>query len=63
MKNRKTYNINFNGIDFFVQHLGAEVEGCLKWYVWSNDVNIAEQTDQLWYTKQEAMDAIYDLNF
>ena len=35
--------------------MGAEVEGQCKWYIWSNDVDLDQFSDTLWYGKEEAV--------
>lgn len=35
-----------------------DIEGECKWNVWSEDFEILEFMDSLWYTKKEALDMI-----
>jgi len=61
MSNFNKYSITLNGVHFFIQYLGREVEGQCKWHITSKDiVNLEEYIDTLWYTKQEAIEALQD---
>jgi len=62
MKNYKKYPVTVNGLQFFIQYLGSQVGGQLKWHITSADIpNIDEDIDTLWHTKQEAIEAIQEL--
>ena len=42
--------------------MGAEVEGQCKWCIWSEDVDLDQYDDTLWYSKEEAiMSAHYSI--
>ena len=62
MRNFKKYPVTINGLQFFVQYLGSQVEGQLKWHITSPDIiDIDQDIDTLWHTKQEAVQAIQEL--
>jgi hypothetical protein len=62
MRNFKQYPVTINGLQFFVQYLGSQVEGQLKWHITSPDIiDIDQDIDTLWHTKQEAVQAIQEL--
>ena len=55
------HSITINGVHFFIQYLGKQVEGQCKWHITSTDITDLDQDiDTLWYTKQEAIEAIQD---
>ena len=57
----KKYPVTINALQFFVQYLGAEVEGNCKWHITSIDIpNIDSEIDTLWHTKEEAIQAIQE---
>lgn len=61
MKTFKKYPVTINDLQFFVQYLGAEVEGNCKWHITSIDIpNIDLEIDTLWHTKEEAIQAIQE---
>ena len=61
MSNFKKHSITLNGVQFFIQYLGNQVEGQCKWHITSTDiVEIDKDIDTLWYTKQEAIEALQD---
>jgi hypothetical protein len=62
MKVYKQHPVTINGLQFFVQFLGGQVEGNLKWHITSPDIiDIDQEIDTLWHTKQEAVEAIQEL--
>ena len=62
MTNYKKHPVTINGLQFFVQCLGSQVEGQLKWHITSTDIiDIDQDIDTLWHTKQEAVQAIQEL--
>jgi hypothetical protein len=62
MRNFKQHPVTINGLQFFVQYLGSQVEGQLKWHITSPDIiDIDQDIDTLWHTKQEAVQAIQEL--
>ena len=57
----KKHPVTINALQFFVQYLGAEVEGNCKWHITSIDIpNIDSEIDTLWHTKEEAIQAIQE---
>ena len=52
------YQMLWNGKLFTIKNLRGEVDGQLTWYIDSNDLDISDYTDQLWYTKSEAIETI-----
>ena len=55
MKRFKTYEEMYCDLKWFLRYMGAEVEGQCKWYIWSNDVDLDQFSDTLWYGKEEAV--------
>ena len=61
VKTFKKHPVTINALQFFVQYLGAEVEGNCKWHITSIDIpNIDSEIDTLWHTKEEAIQAIQE---
>jgi hypothetical protein len=48
------YKVSHSKGLIYIQH-DREIEGQLKWAVWSDDFEIAEYMDGLWITKTEAL--------
>jgi hypothetical protein len=60
MSRFKKYTQVINNYEFTIRYMGAMVEGCNKWYVYSEQFDIDQYTDSLWNTKQEAIQAAHE---
>jgi hypothetical protein len=54
MSKFKIHEKTYLDVPYFMRYMGSDVEGQLKWYIWSPDVCLDEFVDTLWYSKEEA---------
>lgn len=52
--NKGFYKVNHPKGLIYIHH-DKEIEGQLKWAIWSDDFEIGEYMDGLWITKSEAL--------